>query len=108
MGLTNAKYYQQGHFFWDERSLTLEEQVLEPIQNEVEMGLTLAELVTDFAEHYYTELFTLAFEDALVTTDRSQTLGAVYTQHHLNWISSILEGRKLQTSHPKRTRKADL
>lgn len=45
--------------------------MLEPIQNEVEMGLTLAELVAKLsAERYYEELFNSAFGDALVTTDR--------------------------------------
>lgn len=28
MGLSNAKYYSRGHFFWDERANTLEDQVL--------------------------------------------------------------------------------
>ena len=32
--------------FWDERAATLEKQILQPIQNTVEMGLTLAELET--------------------------------------------------------------
>lgn len=71
MGLTNARYYQRGRFFWDERAATLEEQVLQPIQNEVEMGLTLEELVTKVsAEPYYTELFTGAFGDSTITTTR--------------------------------------
>ena len=71
MGLTSARYYPREHFFWDERAATLEDQVLMPIQNEVEMGLTLAELVARVsAEPYYAELFTQAFGDATVTTDR--------------------------------------
>ncbi|MEQ9310851.1 MAG: cytochrome-c peroxidase [Balneolaceae bacterium] len=44
MGLTNSKYYENGHFFWDERAETLEEQVLMPIQDPIEMGLALPEL----------------------------------------------------------------
>ena len=40
MGLTSAKYYQSGNFFWDERSATHEDQVLQPIQNAMEMGMT--------------------------------------------------------------------
>lgn len=71
MGLTNAKYYPRGHFFWDERAATLEDQVLGPIQNEVEMGLTLPELATKVgAEQFYQELFTETFGDATVTSDR--------------------------------------
>ena len=41
MGLTNARWYQRRHFFWDERANTLEDQILMPIQNSVEMGMTL-------------------------------------------------------------------
>ena len=37
MGLANSKYYERGHFFWDERADTLEDQVLEPIQNQIEI-----------------------------------------------------------------------
>ena len=59
MGLTNARYYQRGKFFWDERSATLEDQTLQPIQNSVEMGMTLDVLTQKIAtEPYYAELFT--------------------------------------------------
>ena len=71
MGLTSARYYLRGSFFWDERAATLEDQVLLPIQNEVEMGLTLTELVAKVSEEdYYAELFTAAFGNATVTSDR--------------------------------------
>ncbi|KAG1661945.1 Methylamine utilization protein MauG [Nymphon striatum] len=33
MGLANSQYYERGHFFWDERADTLEDQVLVPIQD---------------------------------------------------------------------------
>ena len=59
MGLSNARWYQRRHFFWDERANTLEDQVLVPIQNPVEMGMTLPALTTRLAaEHFYTNLFT--------------------------------------------------
>ncbi len=45
MGLANARYYRNGRFFWDERANTLETQVLLPIQDHIEMGMTLEELV---------------------------------------------------------------
>ena len=41
MSLINAKWYDRGRFFWDERAETLEEQVLMPFQDEVETGVTL-------------------------------------------------------------------
>ena len=46
MSLSNARYYENGSFFWDERANTLVEQVLMPIQDDVQMGLTLTELVS--------------------------------------------------------------
>lgn len=71
MGLTNARFYRRQAFFWDERAATLEEQVLLPIQNEVEMGMTLDLLVSRLsAEPFYAELFTSAFGSPAVTTSR--------------------------------------
>lgn len=71
MGLSNARFYAPGHFFWDERAATLEDQVLMPIQDPVEMGLTLAELVERVgAQPYYPVLFERAFGDAAVDADR--------------------------------------
>tara|TARA_R110001599_G_scaffold353229_1_gene590912 strand:- start:2700 stop:3860 length:1161 start_codon:yes stop_codon:yes gene_type:complete len=71
MALANARYYDNGRFFWDERARSLEEQVLLPIQDEVEMGLSLSELVDKLqALDYYTPLFQAAFGSAEVTEDR--------------------------------------
>ena len=46
MGLTNARYYARGRLFWDERAETLESQVLSPIRDPIEMGLSLEALET--------------------------------------------------------------
>ena len=71
MGLTNARYYIRGHFFWDERANTLEDQVLQPIQNSVEMGMTLGALETKLAAiSYYPPLFQAAFGTPEVTSNR--------------------------------------
>lgn len=70
MGLANARYYARGRFFWDERAATLEDQVLQPIQNEVEMGMTLPAVVTRLSvEPFYTNLFARAFGSTEVTTN---------------------------------------
>ena len=70
MGLSNARWYQRRAFFWDERAATLEDQVLQPIQNTTEMGMTLPALVTRLgAEPYYATLFTNAFGSPTVTSD---------------------------------------
>ena len=71
MGLSNARWYQRKHFFWDERANTLEDQTLMPIQNPSEMGMTLEALTNRLAaEPFYTNLFTLAFGSPAVTTNR--------------------------------------
>ncbi|MFM8470114.1 MAG: cytochrome-c peroxidase [Limisphaerales bacterium] len=55
MGLSNARWYQRKKFFWDERAATLEDQTLMPIQNSVEMGMTLQALTNRLAaEPFYT------------------------------------------------------
>ena len=100
MGLTNAKYYERGHFFWDERSQTLEEQVLEPIQNKVEMGLTLTELVTKVsAERYYAELFTSTFGDAVVTSERIALALAQFIRSIISTESKFDLGRSKNFSN---------
>ena len=71
MGLSNARWYQRKHFFWDERANTLEDQVLQPIQNPIEMGMTLEALTNRLAtEPFYTNLFAVTFGSTAVTTDR--------------------------------------
>ena len=44
MSLLNLRFYKNGKMFWYERAATLEKQALQPIQNHIEMDLTLAEL----------------------------------------------------------------
>jgi cytochrome c peroxidase len=71
MGLANARYYNNGRFFWDERARSLEEQVLLPIQDEVEMGLSLSELVNKLqTTDYYQPLFQDAFGSPEVNEDK--------------------------------------
>ena len=71
MGLAFARYYDSGHFFWDERAETLEEQVLMPIQDDVEMGMTLEEVAARLeATGFYPDLFTDAFGTPEVTSER--------------------------------------
>lgn len=76
MGLSHARWYQRRHFFWDERAATLEDQVLQPIQNAVEMGMTLDALTNRLAaEPYYTNLFAKTFGSPAITSGRiSQAL----------------------------------
>lgn len=76
MALANARYYSRGRFFWDDRAATLEDQVLMPIQDTVEMGMSLDTLEAKLAAvDFYPPLFENAFGSAEITSDRiSQTL----------------------------------
>ena len=71
MTILNARYYQRGRFFWDERAATLEDQVLQPLQDTVEMGLTANQISERVAEQpYYNQLFINAFGNNAITNDR--------------------------------------
>lgn len=71
MGLSNARWYQRKKFFWDERAATLEDQTLMPIQDSLEMGMTLPALTNRLAaEPFYTNLFTQTFGTPEVTSER--------------------------------------
>ncbi len=62
MAILNVRFYKSGKMFWDERAATLEKQALQPIQNHVEMNLSLAELESKVkAQTYYPVLFQRAF-----------------------------------------------
>lgn len=62
MDLLNVAFYKSGKMFWDERSATLEAQVVQPIQNHVEMGESFPALVDKVkALDYYPALFQKAF-----------------------------------------------
>lgn len=71
MSLANSAFYANGRFFWDERASSLEEQVLMPIQDEVEMGMSLDSLLARLQTlDYYPPLFRAAFGDAQINTNR--------------------------------------
>ncbi len=96
MSLMNSRFYRNGRFFWDERSATLEDQVLMPIQNEVEMGLTLDELVLRVkAKAYYADLFKNAFGDSEVTSDRISRALAQFVRSIVSFQSRYDEGLAL-------------
>lgn len=93
MGLSNAKFYDNGRYFWDERAETLEDQVLMPIQDAVEMGLTLDELINKVAsEDYYSILFTRAFGDDNVTSQRISFALAQFIRSMVSYESKYDQG----------------
>jgi cytochrome c peroxidase len=86
MSLANSRFYARGHFFWDERANTLEDQVLQPIQNPVEMGETLNGVVTKVAAaNFYPPLFNAALGSSAVT---STTISMALAQFVRSMISA--------------------
>src|SRR5687768_6351191 len=68
MPLVNLRYYQQARFFWDERAGNLEEMVLLPIQNRIEMGQDIKRVVDTLSrDTMYPVLFARAFGDRQIT-----------------------------------------
>lgn len=93
MGLANARFYAAGHFFWDERADTLEDQVLMPIQDPVEMGLSLDELVARVsAQPYYPALFEQAFGDDTVDSARISAALAQFVRSAVSYRTPWDEG----------------
>lgn len=71
MSILNIRFYKRGKMFWDERANTLEEQVLLPIQDHIEMGMDLDSLVNRLEQTtYYAQLFEKAFGSSVITTER--------------------------------------
>jgi cytochrome c peroxidase len=93
MSLMNDRYYQRGHFFWDERANTLEDQVLQPIQNPIEMGMTLPALVPRLAaEPFYADLFNRAFGTPTVTSNRISLALAQFVRSIISTNSKYDQG----------------
>lgn len=96
MTLINARFYQRGRFFWDERASTLEEQVLMPFQDPVEMGMTLDEVVSNVEKQsYYSELFESAFGSKEITADKISKALAQFVRSILSYNSKYDQGRAL-------------
>jgi len=94
MSLINAKYYPNGRFFWDQRAATLEEQTLAPIQDLVEMGMTLPQLETKLrALAYYPPLFTKAFGDATINSNRISLALSQFVRSIVSFQSKFDAGR---------------
>ncbi len=102
MSLANAKFYRNGSFFWDERAETLEEQVVMPIQDHIEMGLSLTEMEGKLnAKRKYKILFRRAFGDTIVTRERVSLALAQFVRSMVSYQSKFDDGLA-QTNDPRR------
>jgi cytochrome c peroxidase len=102
MSLANARFYRNGRFFWDERASSLEEQVLMPIQDHIEMGLTLTELEAKLSlRRRYKILFNRAFGDTIITSERISRGLSQFVRSMVSYQSKFDDGLA-QTRDPRR------
>lgn len=93
MSLVNLRYHLNGRFFWDERARSMEEAVLLPITNKVEMGHDLAKVVEVLAkDDKYPRLFKQAFSDDKVTQERVGKALAQFLRSMVSCQSKYDEG----------------
>ena len=84
MGFANAGFYAAENFSWDHQAATLEDQILIPITDELEMGITLENLVEKLSNlAYYEPLFINVFGDSQITSTKiskalSQFVRSIY------------------------------
>lgn len=93
MSLVNAAYYSNGRFFWDERASTLEDQVLIPIQDTLEMGMNLNLLLSRLlSKPYYPTLFKYAFGSEDITIDKVSKALAQFIRSMISYRSKYDKG----------------
>ena len=101
MALINARFYIPGRFFWDQRAATLEAQVVTPIQDLVEMGMTLPALETKLsALTYYPPLFKKAFGDGTINSDRISRALSQFVRSIVSYKSKYDAGRATLPANP--------
>ena len=90
MTLINSRWYGKERFFWDERASTLEEQVLLPIQDHIEMGMELPELIAKLEQlDYYEVLFNKAFGSPEINADRISKVLSQFTRSIVSYNSKF-------------------
>lgn len=101
MGLIHARFQRDSSFFWDNRAATLEIQTLMPIQNSVEMGLTLDTLVARVsAKSFYPPLFQSAFGSSSVTSDGISKALAQFIRSMNTFGSRYRQGVEITSGNP--------
>ncbi len=86
MPLFNHRYSRR--MFWDRRAANLEAQVLMPIQDQVEMGMNLDDLVARLSDvEYYPTLFEDAFGDSEINSDKISKALAQFVRSILSFNS---------------------
>ena len=99
MALVNLGW--QTHFFWDGRAGTLEEQILEPVPNPVEMHLEWPEAVSRLsADPLYPDMFYTAFGEEGITKEKTSKAIAQFLRTMISGRSKYDIMYKVQNSLP--------
>ncbi len=94
MTLLNARYAAKGLYFRDQRAASLEQQVLEPFTDPIEMGLATGELARRVqGRAFYAPLFKAAFGDPAITEERIASALAQYVRAIVSTNSRYDEAR---------------
>ena len=100
MRLINSRFANEGKFFWDERAVSLEDQVTQPIQDHVEMGFSGEDggpnfddlVVKLLAIDYYQILFEFAFGSSSIDEDKIQRALAQFVRSIQSFDSKFDDG----------------
>lgn len=98
MRLGNGRFYAPGLQFWNRRSISIEDQSTQPIQDHIEMGFDSAHggmpaLIARMEQlPYYPELFTWAFGDATINEERMQKALAQFVRSLVSVHSKFDDG----------------
>jgi cytochrome c peroxidase len=104
MNLNHARFQKDSAFFWDNRASSLEKQVLMPIQNAVEMGLSLDTLVARIsAKSFYPPLFQAAFGSTIIDTTRIARALAQFIRSMNSFGSKYRTGVNTTNENPETT-----
>ena len=94
MTIANVRYHPRARFFWDERGANLEEMVLMPVANSLEMGVKLEQLPAILGrDQRYPELFRQAFGDAAIDIPRISRALAQFLRAMVSYQAKYDEGR---------------
>ncbi|MGQ2984275.1 cytochrome-c peroxidase [Flavobacterium sp.] len=94
MTLVNARFYQRGRFFYDERAASLEDQVIMPILDHTEMALDPGQILQRVAEQpYYKQLFIKAFGSNTITSERIEKALSQFIRSMVSHNSKYDAGR---------------
>jgi cytochrome c peroxidase len=98
MRLANANFYTGDNMFWDKRAATLEEQVIMPVQDHIEMGFDAEAGGMDSLIRrlemldYYPILFDRAFKSEEITAERIQLALAQFIRSMVSVNSKFDDG----------------